>query len=246
MRPVEVRSFFDRFRELFVPVGGGAVDTAIAPPHTSLGVARECLAGMDGVLLAAQNVHWRDSGAHTGEISPPMLLDSGVTVAIVGHSERRQFYGESDADVALRAKAASKHSLRPIVCVGESLSSFEAGQTNDVIEKQLKSSLQGLDADDAERLVVAYEPVWAIGTGRAATPQIIGTVHRVIREKLRTLFGQPGEMVPIIYGGSTTPENIGAIMACDGVDGALVGGASLNPETFWQLIEAGRKGRRSA
>ena len=246
MRPVEVRAFFDEFRDLFSPAESNAFDTAIAPPHTSLFIARECLAGVDGIFLAAQNVHWRDSGAHTGEISPLMLLDSGVSLAIVGHSERRQFYGETDADVALRAKAAAKHAIRPIVCVGESLSSFEAGQTTDVIEKQLKNSLQGLDADDAERLVVAYEPVWAIGTGRAATPQIIAAVHRGIREKLKVLFGSIGEAVPIIYGGSTTSENIGAIMACEGVDGALVGGASLKPDTFWQLIEAGRKGRREA
>ena len=193
-----------------------AVDVAVCPPFTSLAVAVQILAGTE-IAVAAQNVHWEREGAFTGEVSAPMLRELGVYGAIVGHSERRQYFGETDATVAKRAKAALEAGLSVIACVGETETEREAGETEDVLRRQV-SVLEGED-----NLVVAYEPVWAIGTGKTATPELAQEAHAFIKGLLD---------VPVLYGGSVKPENAGELLELPDVDGALVGGASLDVESF--------------
>ncbi|HEX9350617.1 MAG TPA: triose-phosphate isomerase [Gaiellaceae bacterium] len=193
-----------------------AVDVAVCPPFTSLAVAVQILAGTE-IAVAAQNVHWEREGAFTGEVSAPMLRELGVYGAIVGHSERRQYFGETDATVAKRAKAALEAGLSVIACVGETETEREAGETKDVLRRQV-SVLEGED-----NLVVAYEPVWAIGTGKTATPELAQEAHAFIKGLLD---------VPVLYGGSVKPENAGELLELPDVDGALVGGASLDVESF--------------
>jgi triosephosphate isomerase len=192
------------------------VDVAICPPFTSLAVAVQILAGTE-IAVAAQNVHWEPEGAFTGEVSAPMLRELGVYGAIVGHSERRQYFGETDETVAKRAKAALEAGLSVIACVGETETEREAGETEDVLRRQV-SVLEGED-----NLVVAYEPVWAIGTGKTATPEQAQEAHAFIKSLLN---------VPVLYGGSVKPENAGELTELPDVDGALVGGASLDVESF--------------
>jgi triosephosphate isomerase len=192
------------------------VDVAVCPPFTSLAVAVQILAGTD-IAVAAQNVHWEAEGAFTGEISAPMLRELGAYGAIVGHSERRQFFGETDETTAKRARTALAAGLSVIACVGETEAEREAGETEDVLRRQLSV----LEAED--NLVIAYEPVWAIGTGKTATPEMAQEAHALIKSLLD---------VPVIYGGSVKPENAAEILAQQAVDGALVGGASLDVESF--------------
>ena len=194
----------------------GEVDIAVCPPFTSLAVAVQILAGTE-IAVAAQNVHWEREGAFTGEVSAPMLRELGVYGAIVGHSERRQYFGETDETVAKRAKAALEAGLSVIACVGETETQREAGETEDVLRRQV-SVLEGED-----NLVVAYEPVWAIGTGKTATPELAQEAHAFIKGLLD---------VPVLYGGSVKPENAGELLELPDVDGALVGGASLDVESF--------------
>lgn len=246
MMPEEVKAFAAEFLSEYTPASDGVADVGFAPPFTSLAVTLECFAGTPGIRIGAQNVHWRDSGAHTGEVSVPMLKELGVDFVIVGHSERRQYYGESDDHVALRAKAAITQSLTAVVCIGETREEFEAGKTADVVDTQIKGSLNGLTPEDTENLVIAYEPVWAIGTGLAATPEIASGVHDQIRKKLCGLFGDTqGSSIPILYGGSTKPDNVGPLLANREINGALVGGASLKPDMFNQLIKNGRAAKLS-
>lgn len=180
-------------------------------------------------------MHWEERGAFTGEISPLMLRDAGCRFVILGHSERRQYFGEDDASVHRKVRAALAHELTPIVCVGETLSEREAGQTLDVVGRQVRGALLGLQADAIRHVVVAYEPVWAIGTGRVATPQQAQEVHCWIRNLLAETFGSVAEEVRILYGGSVKPENIDELMAEADIDGALVGGASLQAESFVRI-----------
>ncbi len=215
-------------------------DVGIAPPLTSLSALSEALGSDSGVLVGAQNVHWLESGAHTGEVSAKMLCESGVQFVIVGHSERRQFYGETNAGVAKRAKAAIDVGLTTIVCVGESEEEFKAEQTSEVVTEQLREGLTLIESSDVSKLVIAYEPVWAIGTGLTASPEIAEGVHKFIREGLVSKFGAAGKEIAILYGGSTKPDNIAELMSRPNVNGALVGGASLKPDSFNELIEAGR------
>ncbi len=235
--------FASRFLEDFNPLPDSRVDVVISPPFPLLGTLADALSKASGVALGAQNVHWLESGAHTGEVSATLLRDFGVTFPIIGHSERRQFYGEHDETVAKRARGAIDHGLQVIVCVGES-THFDSDAAHEVIREQLEVSLAGLEGRDASRLILAYEPVWAIGTGRAATPEIVARVHSFIRGELVKKFNALGMSVPILYGGSTTPENIGELLAQPNVCGALVGGASLKPDVFNRLVIAGREGFR--
>ncbi len=209
-------------------------EVGIAPPFTALATVAEALAG-SAVLLGAQNMHWEERGAFTGEISPLMLRDAGCRFVILGHSERRQYFGEDDASVHRKVRAALAHELAPIVCVGETLSEREAGQTLDVVGRQVRGALLGLQADAIRHVVVAYEPVWAIGTGRVATPQQAQEVHCWIRNVLAETFGSVAEEVRILYGGSVKPENIDELMTEADIDGALVGGASLQAESFVRI-----------
>ena len=213
------------------------VDIVISPPFTSLSSAAEKLKGTN-VTLAAQNVFYEEKGAYTGEISPLMLIDIGCKYVIVGHSERRQYFNETDDIVNKKIKAAKKAGLGIIFCIGESLDDREAGKTFDVLNREIEKGLNGVDPAD---MVIAYEPIWAIGTGRTATPEQAQDVHSYIREKINVLYSKKADEICIIYGGSVTPENIDSLMACKDVDGALVGGASLKVESFINIIKFGKE-----
>ena len=221
----------------FVPLVADAndVDVVIAPPFTSLALVAKGCKGSN-VAVAAQNVNPEPKGAFTGEISPDMLVDIGCAYTIVGHSERRSLYGEDDAFIASKAAALLERDIRPIVCVGETDAQREAGRTFDVIGGQLTGSLASIPDGRAAEVVVAYEPVWAIGTGKTATPETAQEVHGFIREALGKRFGAAGAEIRIQYGGSVKPDNVDSLMAQADIDGALVGGASLEPESFSRIV----------
>jgi len=212
------------------------VEVAVAPPYPALYAVGRALQG-SFIHLAAQNLFWEERGAFTGEVSAPMLKDVGCEYVIVGHSERRQYFGETDETVNRRLKAALAHGLKPIFCVGETLKDREEGKTFSVVETQLEGGLKGLTEDALSQCVVAYEPVWAIGTGKTATPEQAQKVHRFIREKLTKLYSKGvAEALRIQYGGSVTPENVKGLMEQEDIDGALVGGASLKAEAFADIV----------
>jgi triosephosphate isomerase len=216
--------------------GATPADVLVAPPFTALHAVAEALRG-GGVLLAAQNMHWEKEGAFTGEISPPMLKGVGCSHVILGHSERRQLFGETDEGVGRKARAAHDHGLVPIVCVGESLAERDAERTLEVVERQLERALRQLTPDEAAASVIAYEPVWAIGTGRAATPEQAQEVHAFARKRLAVSHGDAvARVARILYGGSVKPENIASLMAQPDIDGALVGGACLKAESFLGIV----------
>ncbi len=218
----------------------GTAEVILAPPFTALAaVAAELRGGALG--LAGQNMHFEREGAFTGEISGPMLRDAGCTHVILGHSERRQLFGESDEGVGRKAAAAFTHGLLPIVCVGETLQERDAGRTMEVVERQLERGLRALSPDQAALALVAYEPVWAIGTGRNATPQQAQEVHAFIRGRVATSHGEPvAAALRILYGGSVKADNAGVLLAEPDVDGALVGGASLTADSFLKIIRFAR------
>lgn len=189
------------------------------------------------IRVSAQDMHWMDQGAYTGETSPLMLKALGVTHVLIGHSERRQYFNETDESVNLKLKSALAHGLTPIVCVGELLAERESNQTEEVLVRQTSTGLSGIDASAAAPIVIAYEPVWAIGTGRTATPEIAQDAHRIIREQVsKMLGGDVAEGMRILYGGSVKPDNTGSLCACADIDGALVGGASLDPKSFAAIV----------
>ncbi|MBI4309749.1 MAG: triose-phosphate isomerase [Candidatus Omnitrophica bacterium] len=233
---LEAIAIAEELKRDLVDVGG--VDIVVCPPFTALQSVSEALTDMN-IAVGAQNVHWVDNGAFTGEISASMLKDFGARYVIVGHSERRQYFGETNETVNKRLRAALAHGLTPIVCVGENLAEREAGKTFDVIKNHCEGSLAGLSGDEAGRIVIAYEPVWAIGTGRTATPQQAQEAHAFIRQLLEKLFSADvaGD-VRIQYGGSVTPENIASLIAQPDIDGALVGGASLKAQPFATIVKA--------
>ncbi len=217
------------------------VDIVICPTFTSLESVSEAITETN-IALGAQNLYWADSGAFTGEISAPLLKDFGVQYVIIGHSERRQYFGETNETVAKRIRAALTHGLTPIVCVGENLAEREANKTFDVIKDHCEGSLKGLNAQEVGKIVIAYEPVWAIGTGKTATPQQAQEVHAFIRQLLVKLFGaEVASSVRIQYGGSVTPENIEVLISQPDIDGALVGGASLKAPSFAAIVKAAKK-----
>jgi triosephosphate isomerase len=212
----------------------------IAPPFTALAAVREALAG-SSLLLGAQNAAAELEGAHTGEISPRMLVDAGVSVVILGHSERRHVYGETDALVNRKVRLALAQGLDVILCVGETLDERQRGVTEKVVDTQTRAGLAGVEAGAMSRLTIAYEPVWAIGTGKNATPQDADAVHAFIRGVLKDLYGaDAGEETTIQYGGSVKPENIRDLMRMPNIDGALVGGASLKAESFLPIVQFDR------
>lgn len=223
----------------FVPMVSDVSDVEIvlAPAFTSLAAVAALTAGTR-VAVAAQNVHFEGEGAFTGEVSAKMLLEAGVTHAIIGHSERRQYFAETDATVNLKVKAALAAGLTPILCLGETLAEREADETFAVIERQLRGGLDGIPAAEADRIVVAYEPVWAIGTGRTASPEQAQEVHARLRALLTGIWnaGAAGS-VRILYGGSVNPANVKSLMAQPDVDGGLVGGASLKPDAFSEIVK---------
>jgi len=216
-----------------------ACDVVICPPFTDLRTLQTLIeADRLKLRLGAQNCHWEDSGAFTGEISPPMLAKLQVQYVILGHSERRQLFGETDDSVNRKVKAVQKHGMTPIVCVGETLEEREAGATAARVTEQTNGAFAGVKAAEAATCIVAYEPIWAIGTGRNATPQDANDTIGVIRDALRSLYGgDTAEAVRIQYGGSVKPGNTAELMAMPEIDGALVGGASLEPDDFARIVQ---------
>ena len=212
------------------------VDIVICPAYTLLAYLADDLEDSN-IAIGAQDIYWQEEGAFTGEVSPGMLIDAGCQYVIIGHSERRQFFGESNETVNKKIKAALKAGLTPIVCVGENLQEREASKTFKVIEDHINNGLAGISADDMLKLVIAYEPVWAIGTGRTATGEQAQEVHKFIRDLLKKNYGEEvSSSIRIQYGGSVKPENITELMNKPDVDGALVGGASLKVDSFSAIV----------
>jgi triosephosphate isomerase len=220
--------------------GVDSCEIVVCPPFTALVATQSAMDGSN-LQLGAQNVHWEKEGAFTGEIAPAMLKEHGVRYAIVGHSERRQFFGETDAGVNKRAKAALAHGLRPIICVGETLKEREANRTEAVVREQITGSLAGLSKNEMLESVIAYEPVWAIGTGKTATPQQAQDVHAFIRKLVAQLFdADTAARVRIQYGGSVKGANAQELLGQPDIDGALVGGASLKADEFAAIVRAAK------
>jgi triosephosphate isomerase len=212
------------------------VEIVVAPPFPSIHAAAESLRGSN-VLVAAQDLYWEREGAFTGEVSGPMLAEAGADLVILGHSERRTLFGDTDATVNRKISAAFAADLMPIVCIGETLDQRERSETLDVLDRQIRGGLDGVTSAQLAQLVVAYEPVWAIGTGRNATPEQAGEAHAHIRQRLRQWFGaEAADLCRIIYGGSVKPGNIRDLVAQPDVDGALVGGASLDVKAFFDIL----------
>lgn len=231
--PGDTKEFFKQFSPAIE--GKSACDVLFAVPYLDLAVALEATAGSH-IKIAAQNLHWESSGAYTGEVSAEMLGECGVTYTLVGHSERRQFFGETNQTVNLKTKAALAAGIHPIVCVGETLEQREAGQTTDVVRAQVVEALEGVAS--LENLTLAYEPVWAIGTGKTATPEQAQEVHKMIRATLvESHSSEQASKVRLLYGGSAKPENIGELLAKEDIDGGLVGGASLEPNSFAAMVQ---------
>jgi triosephosphate isomerase len=233
--PDETLTFF---REFLPMVAAHTRDEiVVCPPFIDLAAALEAARGSH-VAVGAQNVHWEKQGAFTGEISAPMLTSLGVTHVIIGHSERREYFNETDDTVNRKLEVALENGLTPIVCVGEVLEERDAGLTEDVLRRQCVRAFNGISARKAAKLTVAYEPVWAIGTGKTATPQMAADAHLVIRYEAEKAFGKEfSEGLRILYGGSVKPENASALMAESEIDGALVGGASLQPAAFAKIVQ---------
>lgn len=234
----EAKSFVKEVKSLVPPQD--KVDSVICAPALFLGQLVELAEGSE-LKIGAQNMHFEESGAYTGEISPVALADIGVDYVIIGHSERREMFAETDETVNKKVLAAFKHELTPIVCVGESLAEREAGKTNEIVGDQVKKALAGVDASAVKNIVIAYEPIWAIGTGKSSSPEDANEVCAHIRGVIADIYSDDvANKVRIQYGGSVKPENIKDFLNQPEIDGALVGGASLEPRSFLQLLEAGQ------
>jgi triosephosphate isomerase len=230
----ETRAFF----EAFLPLVSASThcDIVVAPPFTAIAAAVEAARG-SAIGIAAQNLYWEREGAFTGEISARMLVDAGCSGVIIGHSERRQYFGETDESVHRKTKAALEAGLAPIICVGETLSEREGNLTDSVLRRQFDKGLGALTPAEFSRILIAYEPVWAIGTGRTATPEMAAEAHRHVRNLAAAQFTpEQASALRILYGGSVKPDNVKGLMAQDGIDGALVGGASLDPKSFAAIV----------
>ena len=230
----ETRAFF----QAFLPLVEAAThcEIVIAPPFTAISAAIEA-ARSSAVTVAAQNLHWEREGAFTGEVSARILIEAGCRSVIIGHSERRQYFGETDESVHRKTKAALDAGLTPIVCVGETLAEREGNRTQDVLSRQFESGLAALTPAQFSRILIAYEPVWAIGTGRTATPEMAAEAHGFLRQLAAARFSpEQASALRILYGGSVKPDNIRGLMAQEEIDGALVGGASLDPKSFASIV----------
>ena len=211
-------------------------EVAVCPPFTSIATAVEALKGSN-IKVGAQNIHWADNGAFTGEISGAMLKEMGIEYVIIGHSERRQYFGETDETVNKRIAAALKYDLKPIVCIGETLEEREGNKTEAVLAKQIKDGFANIAASDIAKVTIAYEPVWAIGTGKTATPDMAEETHAFIRKTFAELYGaEVAEALVIQYGGSMKPENSKDLVAQKDIDGGLIGGAALKADSFYDLV----------
>ncbi len=232
----EGKELVEALKPLVADICPCEAEIVVCPPFTTIAAVAEAAKGSN-IKVGAQNIHWAESGAFTGEISGAMLKELGIEYVIIGHSERRQYFGETDATVNSRIKAALKAGLKPIVCVGELLEERESGNTEKVIGTQLAGGLADLTGEDMKKIVIAYEPVWAIGTGKTATPEMAELTHNFIRCTLNDMFGaEIGEGVQIQYGGSMKAENAAELVAQPNIDGGLIGGAALKAESFSALI----------
>lgn len=226
------------FVKTFIPLVAGQkhADIVLCASPTLLPTVVDA-ARNNPIRVSAQDMHWMDQGAYTGETSPLMLKALGVSHVLIGHSERRQYFNETDESVNLKLKSALEHGLVPIVCVGELLAERESNQTEEVLVRQTSIALSGIEANAAGAIVIAYEPVWAIGTGRTATPEIADEAHKIVRGQVAKSLGQEiADGIRILYGGSVKPDNTGSLCACGDIDGALVGGASLDPKSFAAIV----------
>ncbi len=229
----EAVSFAEELKSIYTPTD---IKVAVFAPYTQLGTLVEAFKGT-GISVGSQNMHFEEEGAYTGEISPLMLKELGVTHCIIGHSERRQYFNEDDESCNKKLHAAFNHNILPVFCIGEKLEQREADQAFSVVEKQLLAGLKDIKKDHMAKLTIAYEPIWAIGTGKTATPEQANEMCGFIREKLITLYGDvTADQVVIQYGGSVKPDNATEIMNMEEIDGALVGGASLDPKSFMEII----------
>jgi len=235
----EAVKYLKEFRELVKGIQD--VEIVVAPTFTAIYAAADA-ARNSNVAIAAQDLHWEREGAFTGEVSAPMLREAGAELVIIGHSERRTLFGETDASVNRKIHAAFAAGLVPIACIGETLDQRERNETFDVLDRQIKQGLDGLTAEQMAHLIIAYEPVWAIGTGRNATPAQAAEAHTHIRQRLRQWFGvEAAELCHVIYGGSVKPDNIRDLITQDNVDGALVGGASLDVRSLFDIVSRSRQ-----
>lgn len=233
--PAQAQEFVQAFLPLVV--NHDRDEIVLCPSDTSLSVVIAAVMGSN-VAAGAQNMYFADEGAFTGETSPLMLKAINTTHVILGHSERRQYFCETDETVNKKLIAALKHGLRPIVCIGEVLAERDSGKTEDVLLRQIRKALEGVTEAQTEMMVIAYEPVWAIGTGKTATPEMAAEAHAIVRREIATALGKDtAEAMRILYGGSVKPENASALMNEPGVDGALVGGASLDPQSFAKIVK---------
>jgi triosephosphate isomerase (TIM) len=233
--PAQAEAFVKSFLPLVA--GHDRDEIVLCPSFTSLAVVAGAVSG-SGVAVGAQNMYWAEEGAFTGETAPGMLQAIGATHVILGHSERRQYFGETDETVNRKLVSALHHGLTPIVCVGEVLAEREGGKTEEVLVRQTRGALAGITETQAAPMVIAYEPVWAIGTGKTATPQIASEAHQVIRGEVKKLLGaEVAGKLRILYGGSVKPDNATALMHEDEIDGALVGGASLDAQSFAKIVK---------
>jgi triosephosphate isomerase len=230
----ETTAFFEKFLPLVEK--STHCDIAVFPPFVNLPNAAQAAKGTR-VEVGGQNLHWMKEGAYTGEISGPMLKSIGCEWVLIGHSERRQYFGETDETVLKKAVAALEYGLKPVICVGERLDEREGGRTAAVLETQFLGGIAGLSPEQFSKIVIAYEPVWAIGTGKTATPDIAAEAHRVLREQVKNKYGADAAgKIRILYGGSVKPDNVKGLMAQPDIDGALVGGACLDPVSFSSIV----------
>lgn len=241
MTHLEAIEFVQKLAYNLDPTDTEVVEVVVCPPFTALRSVQTVIdADRLQFGLGAQNCHWQEKGAFTGEISPLMLAKLDVSYVVVGHSERRHIFGETDEQVAKKVRAVIDHGMRPILCVGETLEQREAGSTSEVVVSQLDAGTGKVSQNEADKLVIAYEPVWAIGTGKNALPEDANSVAVLVRERLAERFGQASERIRILYGGSVKAGNVASFVAQPHVDGALVGGASLDPEEFARIVRYSR------
>ncbi len=232
----EALQFVDECRKRFKEISIDGVDVVVSPPFTAIKVVSDAIGG-NNIGIAAQNLYWEEKGAYTGEVSASMLADSGCKYVIIGHSERRHYFGETDEGINKKIMRAIHSNLSPVFCVGETLQQREDEETFRVIREQVEKGLDGLSEEAVSTMLIAYEPVWAIGTGKNAAPEQVEEVHGFIRSILRETYGRSvSETVRILYGGSVTPENIGGLIKEHDIDGALVGGASLKAVSFVKIV----------
>ena len=237
----EGKALVEALKGLVADVCPSKADIVVCPPFTTIAAVAEAIKGSN-IKLGAQNIHWAASGAFTGEIAADMLKEFDCSYVILGHSERREYFKESDEFINEKVKAVLAAGMKPILCVGEKLEEREAGKTISLVSGQTEKGLAGISKEDAEKVVIAYEPVWAIGTGKTATPEMAQEVHAEIRKVLSKLFGEDtAENMQILYGGSMKPENADALLKEKDIDGGLIGGASLKADSFAALVESAEK-----